>query len=209
MKSLNKITSFLLFVSILSSCSFHTHRYYDFECLDFAMFAELKNELSFQNSFDPNGEFVLFDFTNHSSSTSYHLCGENHSDDFIESGIDVPDGKVVLFDRSPFILNKTGEEELAIAFSTNRPLSKKEEDYTWVIVDSIETYDISSSEYSKVQTKECDRFKFYYNKVSFSPVTYALVDSSENRYLWVTHSLGEEGFNRYKNNIIELYFGSF
>lgn len=60
-----------------------------------------------------------------------------------------------------------------------------------------------------IESQEIDRNRFYFKKISYTPVTYALVNEDDERQLWVTSSNGEEGFeqhrvlieNKYKENI--------
>lgn len=187
--------------SLLYSCK--KYHYHKFECLDFDSYENMVEELYYQCSMNGEDEYITFDFVLDDFEASYHLCGKNISDDLIMNGIDIPDGRMVLENISPFIVNKSSEGQLAISFS-NISISNLF-DTEWVIVDHYDTFKPETLNYREVETLEIDRNRFYFNKIAYSPVTYALINKASERLLWVASSKGEQGFEEYRVLIENKY----
>lgn len=198
---LKTIFTFASAVSILCSCK--KYHYQKIECLDFDSYEAMAEELIFQYSMNNNDEYLTFDIAIDGFEASYHLSGKNISDDLIMNGTDIPDGKIVLDNISPFIINKSDDEEFAVSFSNFKASSIN--NLKWVIVDCYESFDINQSNYQKIGSQEIDRNRFYFKKISYTPVTYALVNEDDERLLWVTSSNSEEGFEQHKALIENKY----
>lgn len=187
--------------SLLYSCK--KYHYQKIECLDFDSYEAMAEELIFQYSMNNNDEYLTFDIAIDGFEASYHLSGKNISDDLITNGTDIPDGKIVLDNISPFIINKSDDEEFAVSFSNFKANSIN--NLKWVIVDYYESFDVDQSSYQKIESQEIDHNRFYFKKNSYTPVTYALVNEDDERQLWVTSSNGEEGFEQHRVLIENKY----